>query len=204
MINNTQNIKSNSNVVMGLTDRGTKIVDGNSTVSKESFLQLLVAQLQHQDPFDAEDPSKFIEQMATFSSLEQMTNLNSGMDLLLSITSGSLINSALTNTTNALGKKVDLEMPAEDDSGKFEKHTGIVKSTFIKDGRVYMEVELDNGELKEFPYESLIKIYGDEPIKKPGIVESDKDKPIEGLPDNVGLSVDNSNSKKILESIIRG
>jgi flagellar basal-body rod modification protein FlgD len=39
--------------------------------SKDTFLKLLVAQLQHQNPLDPADPLGFVTQLAQFSSLEQ-------------------------------------------------------------------------------------------------------------------------------------
>ena len=46
-------------------------------LGREAFLQLLVTQLQHQDPMSPMNPDEMLSQLATFSSLEQLTNLNS-------------------------------------------------------------------------------------------------------------------------------
>jgi flagellar basal-body rod modification protein FlgD len=45
-------------------------------MGQDAFLQLLVTELQHQDPTSAQDPNTMITQMAQFSSLEAQTNTN--------------------------------------------------------------------------------------------------------------------------------
>ena len=47
-----------------------------SSLGKDEFLNLLVTQLQYQDPLEPSSDTEFIAQMAQFSSLEQMQNLN--------------------------------------------------------------------------------------------------------------------------------
>lgn len=51
-------------------------------MGKEDFLTLLVAQLQNQDPLNPDDATEFTSQLAEFSSLEQLQNLNKSMDSL--------------------------------------------------------------------------------------------------------------------------
>lgn len=47
----------------------------NATLDKDGFLKLFVAQLTHQDPTSPMDTNDSINQMASFSSVEQMTNM---------------------------------------------------------------------------------------------------------------------------------
>jgi flagellar basal-body rod modification protein FlgD len=50
-------------------------------LDKEAFLQLLVTQMKYQDPLEPTDNTEYVSQLATFSELEQMTNLVASSDL---------------------------------------------------------------------------------------------------------------------------
>lgn len=45
-------------------------------LDKNAFLKILVAQLRYQDPMQPQDNASFINQMAQFTILEQLQNLN--------------------------------------------------------------------------------------------------------------------------------
>ena len=49
------------------------------TVNENMFLQLLVAQLQNQDPMNPPDGTQFVTQLAQFQQLEQ--SINTGQDI---------------------------------------------------------------------------------------------------------------------------
>lgn len=89
-------------------DRMNKEVLGSrkpqQELGKNEFLQLLIAQLTHQDPTSPMEDTEFISQMAQFTSLEQMMNMNETLTKV-----GELMGKSEAIT--AVGKKVDLELP---------------------------------------------------------------------------------------------
>ncbi len=64
----------------------------NSELGKEAFLKILIAQLSNQDPLDPLKDKDFIAQMAQFSTLEQMTNMNKSIEQMNAVTKGSAVN----------------------------------------------------------------------------------------------------------------
>jgi len=72
------------------------------SMGKEDFLKMLVAQLKNQDPLNPMSGTDFATQLAQFSSLEQLTNLNNG------ITNLGLYQSSQANlqAVNLIGKEV--------------------------------------------------------------------------------------------------
>jgi flagellar basal-body rod modification protein FlgD len=53
------------------------------TLDYDAFLQLLIAQMKNQDPTKPADPSQFIAQLASFSSVEQAIKTNNKLDTLM-------------------------------------------------------------------------------------------------------------------------
>lgn len=52
---------------------------GGISANEETFLTLLVSQLKNQDPLQPTDGTQFVTQLAQFSSLEQLININKGV-----------------------------------------------------------------------------------------------------------------------------
>lgn len=61
---------------------GTNASSGNDDVAEQfdTFLQLLTAQIKHQDPLAPLDSTQFVEQLATFSGLELQAKGNNSLD----------------------------------------------------------------------------------------------------------------------------
>ena len=85
-------------------------------LGKDDFLQLLIAQLSHQDPTAPMEDTQFIAQMAQFTSLEQMTNMSTGFNKLTSLLTGS-------EASNAVGRNVDIEQGESTISGSISAAT---------------------------------------------------------------------------------
>lgn len=68
----------------------------SSFVSQDTFLKLLVTQLKNQDPLNPQDSSQFVSQLASFSSLEQMTNMSKSMETVLETSVTGLIGKTAT------------------------------------------------------------------------------------------------------------
>jgi flagellar basal-body rod modification protein FlgD len=54
----------------------------NQTINQQQFLTLFLAQLKNQDPLSPLQPDQLTSQLAQFSSLEQLTGINSRLDTL--------------------------------------------------------------------------------------------------------------------------
>ena len=89
----------------GLTQYNSA-AQGKSELGQQEFLQLLVAQLQNQDPVNPMDGAEFAAQLADFNSVEQLISVNEGLSQLA--ISQDLMGASLTNSMAAslTGKEV--------------------------------------------------------------------------------------------------
>ncbi len=60
-----------------VTSTEKEVKRGTSELGKDAFLQLLVCQMQNQDPLNPSTDTEYVAQLATFSQLEQLQNLTS-------------------------------------------------------------------------------------------------------------------------------
>ena len=108
---------------------GTSKKKINNELGKDDFLQLLVTQLQHQDPLAPMEDKDFIAQMAQFTSLEQMKNMNNAVQV--------------TQATSYIGKQVTWA----DSQGT--EQTGIVTAIRIVNSEPKVMIGAEAIELKK-------------------------------------------------------
>jgi flagellar basal-body rod modification protein FlgD len=98
-----------------------------ASLGKDSFLKLLVTQMQDQDPTSPTDSSTFMSQLAQFSSLEQMTNMS---DTMTSISNTS----SVTQGVDLLGHNIEWTR-ADGTTG-----SGVAQSISLASGSVVISV----------------------------------------------------------------
>jgi flagellar basal-body rod modification protein FlgD len=69
--------------------------------SEDTFLKLLVAQIQNQDPTSPTDPTQFVGQLTQYSELEQLMQINSGISTIDGGSSTSSSGSTSSGSTGA-------------------------------------------------------------------------------------------------------
>lgn len=106
----------------------SKSTTGTSELGKDAFLQLLVCQMQNQDPLNPQNDTEFVSQLATFSQLEQMQNLNASYEK--------------SQAFSLIGKDVILNV--EDETGKESQITGKVQYVNASGKNVQLNV---NGQM---------------------------------------------------------
>lgn len=96
-------VNSVSNSTSYTTSTSTSSRSTSSELDKEDFLNLLVTQLKYQDPLNPADSTEYVSQLAQFSVLEQMSNLNARMAVLESIAlTGKYATASVTDSTGTV------------------------------------------------------------------------------------------------------
>lgn len=106
----------------------------DDSLDKDAFLQLLVTQLQYQDPMNPMEDKDFVAQMAQFSSLEQIQNLSTVMQSSLQATQAFNSMALTGQAAQLIDKEVDWVDAAQ------QSHTGQVQSVRVISGIPYLLV----------------------------------------------------------------
>lgn len=76
-------------------------------LGKDDFLKLLVTQVRYQDPLKPTEDKEFIAQLAQFSSLEQMQNLNTSFSSLANMQNSLFTASVMGQAVSLIGRQVE-------------------------------------------------------------------------------------------------
>jgi flagellar basal-body rod modification protein FlgD len=124
--NNTGYVASTGNTTTSNSNSGSSPEPARSELDKDAFFKLLVTQLRHQDPLSPMDNTQFVAQVAQFTSLEQMTNMNNTMEQFLKV-------QALSEGTSLIGKTIET---IADENGDYLK--GKVTKIAYEEGELYL------------------------------------------------------------------
>lgn len=115
--------KVSSNVSAVQNSSGVQSNSNFGQVDKNGFLKILAAELQNQNPMNAQDNTQYIAQMAQLSALEQMQNLNQSFQNLS-------MNIKFQEGSSMLGKNATVAV------GDNLLITGVVSGVKLTDGTV--------------------------------------------------------------------
>ncbi|HMP79604.1 MAG TPA: flagellar hook capping FlgD N-terminal domain-containing protein [Pirellulaceae bacterium] len=101
----------------------------DSSIAKTEFLQLLTIQLRNQDPLDPVKQENFIGQLAQFSTLEGIENLNTSFRSMLRL-------QEISQGVNLVGKNVDYA-----DLASGEIKSGRVDEFFVEQGVIMLMIQ---------------------------------------------------------------
>ena len=104
----------------------------NAEMGKDQFLKLFVAQLQMQDPMNPMKDQDFMGQMASFSTLEQVTNLATANEAIAA-------NLHLSQSVGLIGRTVTWTDEAD------VMHTGVVEKVSQQDGNPVLTISGTEG-----------------------------------------------------------
>lgn len=107
-----------------------------SALGKDAFMKLLVNQMKNQDPMAPADNSQMIAQLAQFSSLEEMQELNDNIVGLAVLQQGNALMSQLTTSSLLIGKDVKYVDPTTN-----AEAWGTVDSVKIADGQAVLSID---------------------------------------------------------------
>lgn len=111
----------------------------NSSLDKNAFLQLLVAQMKYQDPLEPTSNTEYISQLATFSELEEMQNMRGSIDL--------------QRASSLVGQEVYVKT-TDASTGSTDYVHGKVDYVVYENGKAYLSIDGSN-----YPLDDLDSIY---------------------------------------------
>jgi flagellar basal-body rod modification protein FlgD len=133
-MSNTINTADLSPVIAGVPAR--KVTSGNNSMGKDQFLQILITQLKNQDPLSPMQDKDFIAQMAQFSSVEQLTEMNGNLKSML-----AMLSQSLGSASGIIGKTISWSVPGEGVNDLPTVGSGVVEAIAVKNKAQYAVVD---------------------------------------------------------------
>lgn len=139
-------------------------------LDKNAFLKLLITQLENQDPLDPQDNGEFIAEMAQFSALEQMTNMNESLGKINTLVSNMDTSVLVGQLSGMIGKGIDWNEPTQttDDNGEIvitsENMSGIITGVNILEGNTKVTVLAEDGQKYSVDIGNISKVYALEEV----------------------------------------
>ena len=142
MANTTASIE-NGQIMTGVSETYQGVKSKGDQLGKDAFLQLLVAQMQNQDPLEPTDNTQMVTELAQFTTIEELQNLSSSMDN--------------SNAFTLVGKNVIIEEGKSTDATTTNKIGGFVEYVQVVDGKAKLSI---GGKL--YDYEDLDTVLDDD------------------------------------------
>ncbi|QDV09986.1 Basal-body rod modification protein FlgD [Planctomycetes bacterium Poly30] len=122
-------------ISVGSAQQSAQATQAGKQLDKNAFTNLLVAQLQNQDPMSPQSNDELAAQLAQFSSLEQMELVNQNLVGLARLQQGNALVDQITGASALVGQNVAY---ADETTG--ELISGAVEYAKVADGRVFLGI----------------------------------------------------------------
>ncbi len=133
------------------TKKASKDMNSAAGYDKDSFLKILVAQMKYQDPMEPTSNTEYISQYATFTQVEQLTNMANAM--------------SLSRASEMVGKTVTIRQ-VNADTGKTSEVQGLVDMVTYSGNKAYLTI---NG--NSYSIDDVVEVINSDYIEERKLVE---------------------------------
>ncbi|SFU40933.1 flagellar hook capping FlgD N-terminal domain-containing protein [Butyrivibrio sp. INlla21] len=159
------------------TKKASKDMNTAAGYDKDSFLKILVAQMKYQDPMEPTSNTEYISQYATFTQVEQLSNMANAM--------------SMSRASEMVGKTVTIKQ-VNAETGKTSEIQGVVDMVTYSGNKAYLTINGNN-----YSIDDVTEVLNSDYVKQTQIVE-DLQKNIDGLPRTLDLISLGEHGEKIL------
>jgi flagellar basal-body rod modification protein FlgD len=129
----------------------TSSAPATPTLTQQDFLNILITQLQFQDPLQPMNDEQFVAQLAQFSALEINSEESSKIDTLLSFASAN-------QGINLIGKSVEVSTSSQSGASGPTSSVGTVSAVSFATGQPLLTVTTSGNTLTDVPLTSVTLI----------------------------------------------